>query len=235
MKKYGFVYIWYDKKHKRFYIGSHWGNETDGYICSSRWMRKAFKRRPEDFKRKIVCLCSNKKLLLEEEQRWLSMINPKLSGIKYYNISMSVKNPWWNQEENIQKTVGQKISESHKANPNWGVWAKGKEVSQETREKLRQHNLGNKHTEETKQKCRSYKHTPEAIQKIIEAGKRPSSEEKKQKLREKHKGKSYHKLSKEAKEKVGLVSKGSKWINNGMINMRIKETNIPEGFEYGRI
>ena len=23
-EKYGFVYIWHDRKHKRYYIGSHW-------------------------------------------------------------------------------------------------------------------------------------------------------------------------------------------------------------------
>jgi hypothetical protein len=54
MEKYGFVYIWYDKKHKRYYVGSHWGHENDGYVCSSTWMMKAYKIRPDDFKRKII-------------------------------------------------------------------------------------------------------------------------------------------------------------------------------------
>lgn len=36
MEKHGFVYIWFDKKKNMFYIGSHWGHEQDGYICSSR-------------------------------------------------------------------------------------------------------------------------------------------------------------------------------------------------------
>lgn len=40
MSKYGFVYIWFDRKHHRFYIGCHWGHEEDGYICSSNWMRE---------------------------------------------------------------------------------------------------------------------------------------------------------------------------------------------------
>ena len=35
--KYGFVYIWYDRKHHRYYIGCHWGTIDDGYICSSNW------------------------------------------------------------------------------------------------------------------------------------------------------------------------------------------------------
>lgn len=37
----GFVYIWYDRKRKLYYIGSHKGNINDGYICSSNRMRNA--------------------------------------------------------------------------------------------------------------------------------------------------------------------------------------------------
>jgi len=78
----------------------------------------------------------------------------------------------------------------------------GKEVSEETREKLRQINLGNKHTEETKEKCRAYKHTPEAIEIIRQTG----------------------------KERF----KGAKWINNGVINKRLrKKEPLPKGYNYG--
>lgn len=42
-EKYGFVYIWRDKKHNRYYIGCHWGTTDDGYICSSPWMKQAYK------------------------------------------------------------------------------------------------------------------------------------------------------------------------------------------------
>jgi hypothetical protein len=75
MEKYGFVYIWYDRKHKRYYIGCRWGNETDGYVCSSSWMKRAYKTRPEDFKRRILSrVYTNKKDLLEEEYKWLKQI-----------------------------------------------------------------------------------------------------------------------------------------------------------------
>ena len=47
-EKYGFVYIWRDRKHNRYYVGSHWGHTGDGYICSSSWMKQAYKRRPDD-------------------------------------------------------------------------------------------------------------------------------------------------------------------------------------------
>lgn len=29
-EKYGFVYIWRDRKYNRYYIGCHWGREDDG-------------------------------------------------------------------------------------------------------------------------------------------------------------------------------------------------------------
>lgn len=54
MSKYGFVYLWFDRKHKRYYVGCHWGTEDDGYICSSQWMHQSIKYRPQDFKRRIL-------------------------------------------------------------------------------------------------------------------------------------------------------------------------------------
>jgi len=76
-EKYGFIYVWFDKKYKRYYVGSHWGNENDGYVCSSRMMRQSYNRRPDDFKRRIVKrIYTNRKDLLIEEERWLSMIDP---------------------------------------------------------------------------------------------------------------------------------------------------------------
>ena len=80
MQKYGFVYLWYDKKHKRYYIGCHWGYEDDGYICSSRWMRKSYKRRKNDFKRRILSRIYNRNVLIEEEHKWLQLIKSKELG-----------------------------------------------------------------------------------------------------------------------------------------------------------
>lgn len=108
----GFVYLWFDRKHKRYYIGSHWGTEDDGYICSSRWMRKAYRRRPEDFKRRIIArIHTNRKDLLIEEKRWLRMIKPEERKIRYYNLNIFVSDYWW-ADEDTKKTVGEKISVS---------------------------------------------------------------------------------------------------------------------------
>lgn len=104
---YGFVYLWRDRKHKRYYIGSHWGAEDDGYICSSRWMRKAYRRRPEDFKKRriIARIYTNRKDLLDEEYRWLQMIKPEELGKRYYNLGNHFQNHWSADSKNHMTTT----------------------------------------------------------------------------------------------------------------------------------
>jgi hypothetical protein len=109
MEKYGFIYIWFDRKHKKYYIGSHWGNENDGYICSSGWMNRAYKNRPYDFKRKIIIKIIDRTKLLEEEHKWLSMINEKELKIKYYNLRNHAFGHWTTYPEKV-KTISKKIS-----------------------------------------------------------------------------------------------------------------------------
>jgi hypothetical protein len=83
----GFVYRWYDKKHDRYYIGSHWGNENDGYISSSSWMKQAYRLRRNDFTREILVKISTSKTdLLLEEQKWLDIIKDDEFGKRYYNL-----------------------------------------------------------------------------------------------------------------------------------------------------
>lgn len=100
MNIYGFVYIWYDRKHKRYYIGCHWGHEDDGYICSSSWMKRAYKIRPEDFKRRIIAhVYTSRSDLLIEENKWLSMINQHELGTKYYNVTNHLNGHWSSRDE----------------------------------------------------------------------------------------------------------------------------------------
>lgn len=109
----GFIYIWYDRKHKRFYIGSHWGTEDDGYICSSRWMRKAYRRRPQDFKRRIIKRHHGSyQELIKLEDCYLRTIKTHELGIRYYNRQARAFGNSW--DDNIQR---QKIAEAtQKAN-----------------------------------------------------------------------------------------------------------------------
>jgi len=166
MKKYGFIYVWYDKKRKMFYIGSHWGTVDDGYICSSNRMRDAYRRRPQDFKRRIIARDINREALLEEEHKWLSKIPDKELGKRYYNIR---KHKWghWSTDENTRKTVGQKISASPNRSKKISAALKGKFVgdksplfgvprTEEWKKKFSENHpkpmLDKKHSDETKRK-----------------------------------------------------------------------------------
>jgi hypothetical protein len=116
MEKYGFVYIWFDRKHKRYYVGCHWGVETDGYVCSSPWMRQAYKHRPTDFKRKILKKnIKNKADMFLEEQRYFNMIKPEEIKIRYYNLNIN-NNKHWSIDEEKTKSLKQKISDTAKRN-----------------------------------------------------------------------------------------------------------------------
>lgn len=111
----GFVYIWHDRKKKRFYVGSHWGPEDDGYVCSSRWMRNTYKRRPETFKRRVVARVTTSRTdLFTEEDRWLQMIPAEQLGKRYYNLIRTTKHHWLNDPEHAKNTI-ERISASVKA------------------------------------------------------------------------------------------------------------------------
>jgi hypothetical protein len=159
MEKYGFVYIWFDRKHKRYYVGCHWGNENDSYICSSNWMRDAYRRRPNDFKRRIITrVFNNRQELIEVENKYLSLINDDELGKKYYNLTKHMNGHWTTNEEKLL-SVGKKISKAKKGKtPNIRdrkEWAEkiratntGHEVSEETRLKISNSCKGKTHSEE---------------------------------------------------------------------------------------
>lgn len=172
MEKYGFVYIWYDRKRKMYYVGSHWGSENDGYICSSNRMRDAYRRRPDDFKRKIISkVYSNRQDLLSIEYKWLSLVEDKELGKKYYNLTKHQNGHWSSSENNFLvskkisiKLKGRKLSEEHKKNiGNGGIgripWNKGIkgifQHSKETKRKCGLTRLGKINSEKSKEKNRN--------------------------------------------------------------------------------
>lgn len=172
MEKYGFIYIWYDRKRKMYYIGSHWGTEDDGYICSSNRMRDAYKRRPHDFKRRTIQTQIPRETLLDEEHKWLSQIEDAELGKKYYNLR---KHKWghWSTDENKRLTIGQKISASPKRSANISKANKGRKVSEETRQKLSKsvsETMTAEHRELLSKRCSGWSHTDETKEKIRRAG-----------------------------------------------------------------
>jgi len=162
-EKYGFVYIWFDKKRKMYYIGSHWGTEDDGYICSSNWLRTTYKRRPQDFKRRIVSrIYTNRQELFTEEQRWIDMIDPKYvisenttrgkrrENVRYYNMNLNVLHNAWYQCEEKRLTIGENISKAKKGKTTGPC-------SEETKAKISKANTGKKRTPEQIEKMRQSK------------------------------------------------------------------------------
>ena len=210
----GFIYIWYDRKRKMYYIGSHWGSPNDGYICSSNRMRDAFYRRPHDFKRRIIERNIERIDLLEVEHKWLSLIKEQELGIRYYNLR---QHKWghWSTDENSRLSVGEKISKRHigrkyanrkspkpfteehrrkmSLNRMGNKYSVGRVLTDEHKDKIRQGNLGKKMSEEVKKQI-----SQTLIGHTI-------SEETKRKISKTQKGK---KLSEETRRKMSESRKG---------------------------
>ena len=232
-EKYGFVYIWYDRKHKRYYIGSHWGTEDDGYICSSTWMRNALKQRPQDFKRRIISrIYTNRKDVFEKEQYFLNMIKPNEIKIRYYNLRLIVGH--WSEEDHKYLTTSEKISKKTKeamARP---------EVREKYLKGLETRDNKSSDTEVIEKRRISMKKTM-AKKFPVEnryVGPKFGSEEYKQNMSESSK-KMWKNRSEEKKKEIGskisesnkrrakenpeLTCAGKLWWNNGLINKRSKE------------
>lgn len=136
--KFGFVYIWYDTVTKKFYLGSHFfGKRPTYYICGSRWMRRAFRKRPKTFKRKILYWLNvnDRAVLLKEEQRWLDMIKDHELGEKYYNFK---------KRANGGRAGGWKMSEQQKRQ--LSEKRKGSVVSETVKEAARKRMKGKQYS-----------------------------------------------------------------------------------------
>jgi hypothetical protein len=163
-EKYGFVYIWFDRKHKRYYVGCHWGTENDGYVCSSSWMKKAYKHRPQDFKRRILKTNLNRQQMYAEEYRWFGFIKPSEIKSRYYNLNLHQNNLWHSSDAD-KLTIGQKISASKKGKSSGPCSPEKAKAISEAKKKafaerggmsdthkkaIAANNLGSKHTDEWK-------------------------------------------------------------------------------------
>lgn len=71
-----------------FYIGKHYGPTTDGYISSSPFMKRDYKKNPEHFKRRILEFVEDidGSQALIAESKWLALIPEEQLCKKYYNL-----------------------------------------------------------------------------------------------------------------------------------------------------
>lgn len=207
MEKEGFIYLWYDKKNKMYYLGCHWGNVNDRYICSSNRMRDAYRRRPQDFKRRIIQKGIPKENLLSIEHKWLSLITESELGTKYYNrytTNTALRLAW--SANKGRKQPNEEIQKRIKSR-------KGYRHSEETKQKIsraRKGKIVGPLSEETKQK----------LSIALSGDKNPFY------------GKQHNpELKKQMNIKTSLTMKGripkniptGLWWNNGKINKRTHE------------
>ena len=151
MEKEGFIYIWFDRKRKMYYIGCHWGTLDDGYVCSSNRMRVAYRRRPYDFKRKILKRNIIREILLEEEYKWLQLVKSNELGKKYYNLSKKHFGHW---SQNPKQVISMREKNTGKNNPMYGKVSpkKGTKISESTRNKIKEKRANQIFTVDTRKK-----------------------------------------------------------------------------------
>lgn len=171
-----FVYIWKNKITGKQYIGSHKGTVDDGYISTSKYFNEDYNKNPKNFHRMIISLCESYDVARKQEADLCVKLNVK-SDPMYYNrhngdgnfinkgltasarakISKARSGSRLSEETKQKisasgKKLNRKISEEHRIIIS--QTHKRKVVSTETREKMRQNNLGKKLTEEHKAKIR---------------------------------------------------------------------------------
>lgn len=156
MQHTGFIYIWYDRKKKWFCIGSRFGTTDDGYITSTGWMTKAHKKRPEDFKRRILeyYYGPDRLELHALEQKWLDKIkdtelciavNKTAGTVRYYNMkkkarglggifASELRKAYWASEAGTEhkKRLSEETTKRNRERRGKGTipWNKGKECPQ---------------------------------------------------------------------------------------------------------
>lgn len=137
----GYIYIWYDTRAKLFYIGGHKGRVEDSYICSSKMMLRAYKKRPDTFRFRVLQYTyGSKENLREAEKYWLDKIkdhelywtpNIKNKSVRYYN-----------QKKHSSGGNGQ----ANKGKKTIGGHNKGKPMSEEQKLKISRAMKGRKQT-----------------------------------------------------------------------------------------
>lgn len=189
---FGFVYLWFDKKNKRYYVGSAMRSITCGYKCSNKHLNAAIAKRPNDFKRRVIFYLrkGGNTELKKEEQRWLDMIDRSQFGKKYYN---------WNPYATGGR--GRGYTNSPESNLKRSLALKGKA-------KPEGFGLGRKQSDETRQKIsiahrgKHHGRLGKKINRIAPPWNKgvPMSDEQKEKLRQINLGKT---LSEEHRKAIG--------------------------------
>jgi hypothetical protein len=159
-----FVYCWTDLENNKLYIGSHKGDENDGYICSSKLMLKEYKKRPKTFIREIIAK-GDYKTIRNFESVLLITLNAAIDD-NFYNLHNSDGKFYCSGHSDESKKKmsksqkGRKHSEETKSRMSDSMKNKkhksyyGRPMKEETKQKIIDSNKGRKASEETKNKMR---------------------------------------------------------------------------------
>ncbi len=86
-----FIYIWIDCKFDKFYIGSHFGSENDGYLFGGLDIKTEYYMRPMDFHREILSYHTvlNTSEIREIEKEYLIYHNVESNDLFYNRTNES--------------------------------------------------------------------------------------------------------------------------------------------------
>lgn len=262
---FGFVYIYYDRVAKRFYIGSHMGAVDDGYICSSKTMRQTYLRRPSSFMRRILFWLptDDRAILLNEEKKWLEMISDHELNKRYYNrvrnayglspaeIGRLGKQQWEKLKADPEKYAAlqeqrrasmKKIWEEKRDIMMKNAGGRGKKRPEPTEERRQQLSENSKamwerpeHREKLKRSLNTEDYKKRRSEIAIQQFENPEA---RQKIAEARK-RDWNVLNEEQKQiRIDAMvqsNKGRKWFNNGTDNIKVHPSQAPEGWQLGRI
>jgi hypothetical protein len=99
-----FIYLWYDARNKKYYLGSHKGKPTDNYAHSSAVMESfTMNTKPSYMHRKILVEGTHEEMLELEsklqtnrkERCWDRYYNDQVCDGLYYGFGSGENNPNW--------------------------------------------------------------------------------------------------------------------------------------------
>ena len=132
-----FVYMWYDRVRKMFYVGSHTGRLDDGYISSSRWLTGEVRYRPQDFRRRVVKILPTRQEAQRLEYSLICMIKESWFGTKYYNLKQGKPKGHVAWNKGVPRTSEARDRQSAtRLQRNLQPWNKGVPMSEVAKENL---------------------------------------------------------------------------------------------------
>lgn len=247
---YGYIYETTCIPTGKKYIGMHkWSKNTldPDYFGSGKLLIKAINKYGIDnFSCKLLECCDSLEDLNKAEIKWIAYYNAVESD-EYYNIANGGEGHTcepWNKglhvpiNENSARALeyGRHLPASEKLKKQLSERRKGINVSNETREKLRQNQLGRKCINDGK----INKYVFEAdLDNYLNSGWKLGQLPKDRSERiDKFKQTHYNKDNTEWKNNLSKANKGKKWVTNGFIDKQIKpdelEYYLSIGFKLGR-